>query len=205
LQYLRMRYPDVPTFKVSEGEVLTVTNGGNSGTAYVLYKELRGDQIPEKSAPGGSDSKIRLTATTGKISETVTAGATEIVTFETSFNPAGFTKFPWESNVPAKRRYHLIAMSTSLGSGAGADISYLGIRLWKEEEAILSPDEAFISPNLFKYMQSGTQYLPHIFPRPITFEPNEPLVVEGKFSNAGTADETAEAYCTLYFIEEHIE
>jgi len=197
---IRQKYPDVPTLKVSEGQTLTVSNGKVAGNAYVIYRHLTGGDVPPKDAPGASDNPTRLLIFHNKAEASIDAGATVTLEVDTSLSPSGFPDFASGDKVPSGYVYELLGFCTRLGAGSGADITYNGIRLWKGEEALLSPNQNFVNPDLFPYNTNNVNKPMFLLPKKIVFEPGESYKAEVQVTNSGSAAETAVVYLTLFVL-----
>jgi len=201
MRMLQQKFPEVPTYKVCPGEKLVLTSGGKAGTGYLFYCRMMEDQLFTKDMPGASEGTPRLVISHGKAEWSVEAGATEDHDVDINLNPAGLTGFPYVERVPAGKNYDLLGFATRLGAGSGADISYEGIRMWKKEEAILSPDEAFVTPKLYPYNVDTAALPAFLLPEKLTFVPEEAFKMEVRAKNAGTAAQTAQIFLTTFWLE----
>jgi hypothetical protein len=197
---IRNAYPDVPTLKVSQGETLTIQGiSGLAGTCGLIFRELSGDQIPAKTADGASEGKNRLFISHGKALESIAVGS-DVIEINSCLNPAGYSKFPFEQVAPVGTEFDLLGMSIRKGDGSGANITLNGFRVWKREESIIAPNEAFTSPLFFPYSDDTGLNFPTFFSKRITFVGNERLLVDAQVTNAGVGAENAEIFVTCIFL-----
>lgn len=201
---LRLRFPQVPTFKISAGETFTLDAALAAGTGYMFYRELTEGDIPKSNAPGGSAGKERLFVTHGKILQSITALSTEVNSVTESFNPIGVSTWPFVGQVPVGQEMHVLGMATRLGAASGADITYGGFRIWKQQSAILSPDQGIVNPLLFQYPNDLTIQPPALFNKPIIFRPNEDMRIEAQVTNAAVGAQNAEVFFTFYVLQKFI-
>jgi len=193
-------FPQVPLFKVSSGETLTLTSGAAAGTGYVIYRQLSGAEIPPKTAEGASEGKSRLWVSHGKTFVSVGAGLTADLILATGLNPVGLTAFPFGEVCPVNTEFDLLGFATSKGGGGGADITYTGLRLWKLQESLLVADQGFLTPDLFPYPYDTVDRPLFTLPKVLTFKGNEDFKIEARVHNAGVGAENAEVFFTAVFL-----
>lgn len=173
----------VPTFKVAAGEKIVLSSTTSDGTAYIIYKKWTEGQGPKKTDPGGSESKTRLFFLNGRTTEEIAAVSTESFEIVNSVNPAGQPKFPFEANVPVGWTFDVLAICTRKNDGSGADITYTGIRWWKEESSLLGLADEFAEPTLFPYQEGVANWDINWFDDPIRFDENEESFLEVQAAN----------------------
>lgn len=189
---LRKKYPEIPLFRVSEGEKLIIT--GNEGTikCAVRYVHLTGGDIPKSTEGGGTLSDNRLFLSSGSKSGTTEIGIDEYARDFESINPKGLIDFPFLEKVPSGYRMELLGFCLGKDS-TSSDTKLKGIRLWFRDESILKPKQAYCGVDLFKYIGTGLQLIPFLFDAPIPMVAGDKLEAEVKLLN----EYTAEAY-TVY-------
>jgi hypothetical protein len=202
LESLQEKYPLVPNLIVDEGEELVIDPTGAGGNPIVEYEEHEGSDRPKKTDPGGSESKLRLFVSHGGFDDLVPANAPFVVQANLSLNAAGIHKFPFEENAPANNTFELLGFATKLNTGSGVDISYDGLRLWKNNEPLLAEDEAYLFPDHFPYNAESVIMPLHLLFNSIMFVPNDKLTFEFRGANAHQTDpERAYMMVTFFFIE----
>jgi len=197
-------YPEVPTFKVSEGEKFIIRAFKGTGTAYILYKHLAADQIPERTAPGGSESTVRFVVSSGYTEKTLAAGAREILTLDIPYNPTGIPDFPYKALVPAGLAYDLLGFCCDKGASAAAIVVH-GIRMWRRQEAFLAPEQRFVPLEVYPFPVETTQYKPHYLPERIEFVAGEELKIEADVENTdAAAAQYAQVRCACFFLQRRV-
>ncbi len=199
IETLRKRFPELPEYKVSEGEKLVLTSDGSAGVGYIFFQQLGAEQIPRKEDPGGSRGKDRLFVSHGQINQNVAATTTEDIVAAVSLNPTGLPDFPFGALVPAFETFELMGFSVSTGAASGANITFDGLKLWKRNESILARDEQFVEPSIFPYNKDDIDKPMFRFPVKYVFGGNEELKVEARITNAAGAPELAEIFFTFFF------
>ena len=201
IKTIKSKFPDVPLYKVSSGEILTITSGGAAGIAYLFYRQLSGAEIPAKSAAGASEGTSRLIIQHGKNLTSVGAGLTVDLIIATPLNPAGLPNFPFGELVPVNTEWDLLGFACQAGAGCGANTTIGGIRLWKNQESILVREQGILLPTLFPYPDAAIDKPIFLFPKPITFIGQEELKIEARATNAGGGAQNAEVIFTVIFVE----
>jgi hypothetical protein len=194
----------IPKIQLLPDEKLTITNGKKAGIAYVFYTHKDKAQAPPPTAPGTKGGTTRLFISHGKGETSIAAGATVQFKVNTPLNHFTEHRFPFVGGVKAKLKETLLGFCTNLDAGSGANISYLGFRIWREDETFFAPEGAFIDPGLFKYNTNNTYNNIHFVPYDIEFTEDMELSIEVECKNAGTAAETAIVNFTFFFLEEAV-
>ena len=200
LSMLRKKYPDVPTIKSTPGDDVVITDTAGSGIVTVIYRQIEDQGLFDGKEPGAPDNAMRLFISHGRYSVNIAVGTENVIAAE-SQNPPGLTAFPFGEVVPANRTMELLGFSTLAGAAIGANTTYVGIRLWHQEEAFLVEDEAFLNPLQLPYMPANADHPITLMDKTRTFTQNERLRVEMQFTNAGAGAELAQAYFTALFIQ----
>ena len=97
---IRQKYPEVPLFRVSEGEKLVIKRLTDDTKCLIRYAHLIGADLPKSTENGGTLSDNRLLISSGSEAITVSADLTEYLTNITSMNPSGIIDFPFNVKVP---------------------------------------------------------------------------------------------------------
>lgn len=173
---IREKYPEVPLFRVSEGEKLILTKYSTATKVLVRYAHLTGADIPKSTESGGTLSDNRLLVSNGSKSGTTSTTSTEYVRDFSSMNAKGFIDFPFLEKVPAGYRMELLGFCLGKET-TSSDVDITGIRLWLRDESILKPNQSYCGVDLFKYLCIELQEIPFLFDAPI------PLVVGDKLES----------------------
>jgi len=200
LATLKKAFPDIPLPACPAGKTIKMPKVSTSGEAYLVYRKLSGDQIPAKDAPGAPYGYPRLFISHGKASWTVSAGATETHRVDTSLNPSGFLPFPYAEDVPSEYEYDLLGLATYVNGTVGTNLTHTGIRMWKQEKALLAKDEAYVDPAIFPYNRDDVDKPFFTFPKPITFVADEECKIEVKVVSSDAGDQTANVYVTTFWL-----
>jgi hypothetical protein len=195
---LRERGYRAPELVVPEGHTLRMSSSTGSGTATVLYEELDAGRV-DASRPGGPDAKTRTFVSTGQVTESVAAGATETVAVDNSVNPSQLAEWPYEEDVSATYEYDLQALAVALDTGGGANVSLDTFRLTSAEVEFLSRDSSFINPALAQVPDATLDSLPLMFATEPTFRPGADLDLLVQVSNAGSGAEDAIVNACMVF------
>ena len=174
---IREKYPEVPLFRVSEGEKLIITANEGTIKCLVRYAHLTGADIPKSSEPGGTLSDNRLFLSSGSKSGTTSGTVSEYVVDLVSINPKGLIDFPFLEKVPSGYRMELLGFC--IGKDAtSTTITIEGLRLWFKDESILKPEQAYLGADLFKYISESGQLKPFLFDSPISMVAGDKLEAE---------------------------
>lgn len=201
LEQLNARFPGLPQIIAGSDEAITFErrNTASACTVYVWYEELDGQDIPDPTAPGGSLNDERIIIQHCYQSFTVGIGATSIVRMSNNNMPSGFRSFPFAEVVPSNRTMNLLGICSGADLSGGGDITVNGIRIWREEQSILSDEESFCPHEVFPYTLSTGDKRLGLMREPIPFIPNDEMKVEYSLTNAGVAAEDALMFTSLIF------
>jgi len=194
---IREKYPEVPLFRVSEGEKLIIKRLTDNTHCLVRYTHLTGGDAPKSTDGGGSLSENRLLISNGYEDAVISADLTEYLTTFLSMNPSGIIDFPFGSKVPAGYKLELLGFCLDIGTTTGTAITITGIRLWHNDESILTPLQAYLTNDLFHYITTEGQLIPFFFDTPIEMVAGDELKTEVKV--LGTEADTATVYISFIF------
>lgn len=194
---IRLKYPTVPLFRVSEGEKLVIKRLTDNTHLLVRYAHLTGADIPKSTEGGGTLSDNRLLISNGIEAFTVSAGLTDYLTTFVSMNPSGIIDFPFGVKVPSGYRLELLGFCLNIGTVTGIGTIIDGIRLWFRDESILAPLQAYLSNDLFNYLTTEGQFIPFLFDTPIEMVAGDELKTEVQIT--GTAADTGTVYISFIF------
>jgi len=194
---IREKYPQVPLFRVAEGEKLLIKRLTDDTHCLVRYVHLTGGDAPKPTEAGGTLSDNRLLISNGIEVATITADLTEYLTTFLSMNPSGIMNFPFASKVPSGYKLELLGFCLDVGTTTGTAIIIEGIRLWIKDESILTPLQAYVSNDLFHYISTEGQLIPFFFDTPIELVAGDELKTEVKV--LGTEADIATVYISFIF------
>ena len=194
---IREKYPEVPLFRVSEGEKLVIKRLNDNTHVLVRYAHLTGGDIPKSTESGGTLSDNRLLISSGSEDAVITADLTEYLTTFISINPSGIIDFPFGVKVPAGYKLQLLGFCLDIGTTTGTAITITGVRLWFRDESILTPLQAYVSNDLFHYITTEGQLKPFLFDAPIEMVAGDELKTEVEV--LGTEADTATIYISFIF------
>lgn len=194
---IREKYPDVPLFRVAEGEKLVIKKLTDDTHVLVRYAHLTGTDAPKSTENGGTLSDNRLLISTGYENATITASLTEYLTTFLSMNPSGIIDFPFAVKVPSGYKLELLGFCLDIGTTTGTAIVIDGIRLWFRDESILAPLQAYLTNDNFHYITTEGQLKPFLFDVPIELVAGDELKTEVKIT--GTENDTATIYISFIF------
>lgn len=184
----------IPNMIIGEGEMLSISTVNPTGRVQVLMKEYMGDSLPKNSDKGGSLSGVKTYATKGVSIISVGAGSTLVARLDVSSIPAGYTRFPFEQYVLPNEVISILGFAINLGSGSGAGITVDGVRLWRLNQSILAPNEAFLPIDIFRPVGVIADQRMTLFEVPVTYDINENGIFEVQISNSGVGPEDAMVY-----------
>jgi len=189
---LRQQYGNfIPYMIIGEGETMSISTTNPVGRVQVLMREHMTDNLPKNSDKGGSLSGVKTYATRGMQIVTVGAGLTVDARLNTSLVPAGYTRFPFEQYVLPNETISILGLAIVLGSGSGANITLDGVRLWRLNQSILAPNEAFVPVDNFPPMSIAEDRRLTLFDQPVVYDINESGIFEIQVTNAGLAAQDA--------------
>ncbi len=194
---IREKYPEVPLFRVSEGEKLVIKRLTDTTKCLVRYAHLTGAEMPKSNEPGGTLSDNRLLISSGSESFTISADLTDYLKTLVSMNPSGILDFPFAVKVPSGYRMELLGVCIGVNKLTGTGIVIDGLRLWFRDESILKPDQAYVSNDLFKFISDDGQAVPFMFDSPIVMVSGDELKTEVKIT--GTVGDTGVVYISFIF------
>jgi len=194
---IREKYPNVPLFRVSEGEKLVIKRLTDDTKCLVRYAHLTGAELPKSTEPGGTLSDNRLLISSGSESFTVSSDLTDYLTNITSMNPSGIPDFPFKVKVPSGYRMELLGFCLGVNKLTGTGIVIDGLRLWFHDESILTVDQAYLSDDFFQYISDAGQAIPFLFDSPIVMVSGDELKTEIKIT--GTESDTGVVYISFIF------
>jgi len=194
---IRNKYPNVPLFRVAEGEKLVIKRLTDNTHLLVRYAHLTGAEVPKSTEGGGTLSDNRLLISNGIEAFTVSSDLTDYLTTFVSMNPSGIIDFPFATKVPAGYRLELLGFCLDIGTITGTGTIIDGIRLWFRDESILIPLQAFLSNDLFHYITTEGQLIPFLFDSPIVMVAGDELKTEVQIT--GTEADTGTVYISFIF------
>jgi len=191
-EYLRKKGFDIPRMIIAEGQTLSISAfGGATGDVSVIMIEHYGDSLPKNTDKGGSMSGYKLLISYGYQSYLITGSSTEIHRVTEDVNPAGYPLFPFTGAVLPKQRFQMLGLVTFLAGSSGSHIVYNGLRLWKQNQSVLAPAEAFLAPELFPATDEATNMAITVFEKPIVFDVNESALFDLSITDTDAGDENA--------------
>jgi hypothetical protein len=178
-------YP-APMLQVPEGDELTVTTDGSSGTATVVYRE-GGASLASPSQPGGPETKTRVYPVSGQGTATGVGDTnTATIDVETTRQPSALDDFPFGTDVPSNREFDLLGLCLALDDEVTAG-SIDSFRLTTEEQRFMSQDAEFVDADNAAYPGLDPEEGPLLFPvdmgGPQTYSPGDELDLEVKATN----------------------
>lgn len=198
---IREKYPEVPLFKICEGEKLSISRLSASTKCLVRYVHLTGADAPKPTEAGATLSDNRLLLSSGVETYSVPVGTIDYLKTLVSINPAGIIKFPFGTKVPSGYELDLLGFCVGLGVLTGTE-SITGIRLWYRDESILKPNQAYQGIDLFGYLGSSGQLKPFLFDAPIKLVAGDELKLEVEIT--GTENDTGDCYATFIFNQKRV-
>ena len=187
-----------PNLVVPEGQTYNLTSTTGSGSATLLYRE-RSPGTVNDSQPGAPATKTRSFASSGEVTQSIAAGASETFPVEESVQPAQLDDFPFSQDCPPNREYDMQAMMIGLSADSGANVTLDGVRLTSEGTDFLARDSQFVDPALMQYPNAALTVLPMTFPDVPTFSPGEDLDIAVSAANGGSGAEDATVHTTVLF------
>ncbi|HEC40874.1 hypothetical protein LCGC14_0876520 [marine sediment metagenome] len=194
---IRLKYPNIPLFRVSEGEKLVIKRLTDNTRCLIRYAHLTGAEIPKSTEGGGTLSDNRLLISNGIETFVVSSDLTDYLTTFISMNPSGIIDFPFGVKVPAGYRLELLGFCLDIGTVVGTGTIIDGIRLWFRDESILAPLQAYLSNDLFHYISTEGQLIPFLFDTPIEMVAGDELKTEIQIT--GTIADAGSVYISFIF------
>jgi len=198
---IREKYPEIPLFKVCEGEKLSISRLSASTKCLVRYAHLTGADAPKPTESGATLSDNRLLLSSGVETYTVPAGTIDYLETLVSINPSGIIDFPFGVKLPSGYELDLLGFCVGLGALTGTE-SITGIRLWYRDESILKPDQEYQGIDLFGYLGSSGQLKPFLFDTPLKLVAGDELKLEVEIT--GTENDTGDCYATFIFNQKRV-
>jgi len=180
-----------PMLQVPEGDELTVTTDGGSGSATVVYRQ-GGASLASPSQAGGPETKDRMYPVSGEGTATGVADSTQTtIDVTTSRQPSALDDFPFGTDVPSNREFDLLGVSLALDGDVTAG-TIDSFRLTSEEQRFLAQDAEFVDADMAQYPDEDPEKGPLFFPvdagGPQTYSPGDELDLEVKATNtSGTS------------------
>jgi len=201
MEQLYGKFPDLPGMHLGadEGMTIELRTVGQPCTAYVWYEELDGGDIPLATDPGGSLSEDRVIIAHTEEQFTIAATSTQVERMTAVTMPAGFRTFPFGEVVPSNRKMDLLGMVLAYDNSSSANTTINGVRIWREEQSILSEDEDFCPITVFPCTDTAQDQRLALFNTPIPFMPSDEMRIEFSCTNAAGAPQTPYLACGLIF------
>jgi len=202
--YGRMREAGLPApmLQVPEGDDLTITTDGSSGSATVVYREGSA-ALASPASPGGPETKQRVYPVSGEGTATgVADGIQTTIDVETTRQPSALDDFPFGADVPSNREFDLLAIALEIdGDVTGGTID--SFRLTTEEQRFLSQDAGFVDADNAQYPaqepEDGPLILPQDMGGPQTYSPGDELDLEVKATNTSGSSGDVKVKATMVF------
>lgn len=200
--YMRTAGLPAPMLQVPEGDDLTITTDGSSGSATVKYRE-GGASLASASQPGGPGTKQRVYPVSGEGTATSVADTTQaVIDVETTRQPSALDDFPFDGDVPSNREFDLLALALAIDDDVtGGTID--SFRLTTEEQRYLSQDAEFVDADNAEYPAENPDKGPLIFPLdmggPQTYSPGDELDLEVRATNTSGASGDLNVKATFVF------
>jgi hypothetical protein len=200
-EQVRARFPQVPLISAGADQGITIERANAAGacTAYVWWEELDGEDIPDPASPGGSDNEDRLIIQLGQETFTIAAASTEIETMTTAVMPSGFRPFPFGEVIPTNVKLDWLGAVIGYDAAASANTTCNGVRVWLNEQSVLTTDENFCPITVFPPTNTGADQRLGLFQEAIPVESGDKMTVQYSFTNAAGAAETPLIHCALLF------
>lgn len=198
---IRDKFPEVPRLIVGQGERLTITRrlSGAACVAHLWFIDHYGENLPVNTQPGGSMNDDRPFCITSQQSVITGAASTVITVINNLFMPSGYPSFPFSGIVLPGVQYDLLGLACYVDVSAAPNTTMNGIRLWKMNESLLTPNEGFVPFTVFPpQVSTGDKHLT-LFEQPISFNVNETCIMEVSTTNVGVAAETVIVCLTPVF------
>jgi len=199
---IREKYPEVPLFRVCEGEKLSISRLAAATKCLVRYAHLTGAEAPKPTESGATLSDNRLLLSSGKEAFSLTGTTAKVHTTLVSINPSGIIDFPYGVKVPSGYELDLLGFCVGVGAPSAGTVTVSGIRLWYRDESILKPEQAYQGVDLFGYLGSSGQLKPFLFDAPIKLVAGDELKVEIELTPTVTA--TGDLYATFIFNQKRL-
>jgi len=162
-EYLREKIPDVPNYKVLDGEEFAIEPSGTYSYLEVIYSEHTPDEF-RPGEPGTRTSDIKLFCTTLYNSSDITA--TGWVKPDARLEPEITPSYPHFERIPAGKEVLLAGIAVYATSAGSTRPVYL--RIWDEEKVLFDDDRNgfLIDPTVFNELtpyevitgQGGNEY-----------------------------------------------
>jgi hypothetical protein len=191
-----------PMLQVPEGDDLTVTTSGSSGTATVKYREGSAS-LASPNQPGGPGTKERVYPVSGEGTATSVADGTQAtIDVETSRQPSALDDFPFGEDVPSNREFDLLAIALALdGDVTSGTID--DFRLTTEEQRFLAQDAEFVDADNAQFPNENPDEGPLLFPLetpgPQTYSPGDELDLEVRATNTSGGSGDLNVKATFVF------
>jgi len=200
--FMRRAGLPAPMLQVPEGDDLTISTDGSSGSATVVYRE-GGASLASASQPGGPGTKQRVYPVSGEGTATsVSDTSTATINVDTSRQPSALDDFPFGTDVPSNREFDLLAIALALDSDVTSG-TIDSFRLTTEEQRFLAQDAAFVDADNAAYPAENPDEGPFIFPMsaggPQTYSPGDELDIEVKATNTSGGSGDLSVKSTVIF------